>query len=159
MNNYANTISFAIGVITGGLVAYIGHILSIHRDRRKEFNQAAANFKEAFIGEIRILQKTPFQLPALQSDEETNRPIYDILVKAYPKHYTAYLLFRGYLTRPERTGFDKAWQNYCYPKGYYEGGDPLLSYLMRPMSGNKVLTDKPYILNKLETLISFAKFK
>jgi len=152
-------IAFISGSIVAGLASFLAHFFSNRRDRRKEFNQAAANFQKAFIGEIRILQKTPFQITAIKNGGETNRPIYDILVKAYPNHYTAYLLFRGYLTRPERTGFDKAWQDYCYPKGYYEGCQPLLSYLMRPMDGDKILTDEPYILNKLETLISFAKFK
>ena len=155
----SHIIALFVGSIITLLGALVAHFFTERRDRRKEFNQAAINFRKAIVNEIIMLKGLPFAKQPFAA-ERNKTSTYEIIVRAYQRHHAAYLLFRERLSGVKKAGFDKAWNDYCYPNGQTSDLEPLLYYAqLEPKPGDSVPFDKTYIINRLETLISFAKIK
>ena len=99
-----------IALFTGAIIAwvssYIANIFSERRDRRKDFNKAAKEFRASFTDEIKLFKRHCL------GDNPGNITSH-ILDSAIEKHETAKINFRPYLSRTEKNGFDSAWRNYA----------------------------------------------
>lgn len=118
----------------------VGHRLAIGRDRRKEFNKAAAEFKTAFIPELRYLA------------DRYSAGIYKILALAFDRHEIAVIKFRPNLCCQQHIGFDKAWNDYCDK----ENGKPRFMVYAEPDDPIGIIDKRNFYLEKLNTLLKFA---
>lgn len=122
-----------LGALLGSLTT---HFLSKDIARRNDFNQAAKNFIAAFQDELAMLRLEP-------------TTTFDIIKPARIKHEAAYATFRRYLKGCELENFILAWRIY---------------YVSTPPCPDKE-TDQKYedertaIIERIETLLDFAKFK
>ena len=143
-------VAFIVGVIVGSLVNVFVHFLTITRDRRKEFNKAAHEFRKAFWKEVQYLDRRYYY------DRASAPEIYDIIKKAIGKHQLAIFKFRPYLNRFERIGFDKAWHEYC------QHGSKSYTYLQEEYPSNGLsqkMDSEEKARRRIECLLSFAKSK
>lgn len=136
----------AFSLVTLLLGFLIGHRLSIGRDERQEFNNAAAFFREAFLPEITFL-KHNVNIGNLGSSGDLS----ELLRFGYVhRHLKAFEIFRNYLSTKERTSIDKAWQKYCHhpdnPENLYFD-----QYSEKDM--------KIIALERIEGILKFAKHK
>ena len=103
-------IAFISGTISGAFVAgvssYLVNFYGERRDRRKEFNKAAKEFRASFTDEIKLLKRHCL-------GDASGAIASHILSNAIEKHETAKINFRPYLSRTEKNGFDRAWRNYA----------------------------------------------
>lgn len=99
-----------IALFTGAIIALvsssIANIFSERRDRRKDFNKAAKEFRANFTDEVKLFKRHCL------GDDSGNITSH-ILDGAIEKHETAKINFRPYLSRTEKNGFDRAWRNYA----------------------------------------------
>ena len=152
-------IAFISGIISGAFVAgissCIANIFSERRDRRKEFNNAAKEFRASFTDEIKLLKRHCF------GDESGNITVH-ILADAIEKHESAMINFRPHLNRADRCDFDNAWRNYAFVENdagwnmtpdkainkYYSYEKTLLEYYMRKLA-----------IARIKLLLTFANPK
>ncbi len=93
----------AFPLVTLLLGFLIGNRLAIGRDRRKEFNEAAAKFRSAFKDELLALN------PALSRNSVDTA---ELLETAFDKHRMAVFDFSPFLPSKSIKGFDEAWHEY-----------------------------------------------
>jgi hypothetical protein len=130
-----------------------GHFFAIGRARRKEFNEAANVFREAFIPELSAIKSPSF--------DETVQPVapYEILRTALKKHRTAYEIFRLSLQRCSQRKFDRVWHNYYT---YDDTGEDAYEHLVKYSSsftGNSKKECKELAIANIEKLLKFARHK
>jgi hypothetical protein len=148
-------ILFVSGALVGILSSYITYRFSECRDKKKEFQYAAAKFRAAFKYELMSLGKQPY--PVLP-DRPREIILREFLTNAFPKHYEAFLVFKVFLSPNIKPIFEKAWMDYCYPDGE-TNERPLNAY------GNTVVSnemgeytiDEKIAIKRIERLIDFAK--
>lgn len=144
-------IAFISGSIVAILASFLAHILSERRDRLKEFNQAATEFKSTFIPEIRYLDYR-------YSPDRRDMPgVYTTLSNAFDRHEIAIIKFRLYLNRCERIGFDRVWDKYKYCNK--KDNKPYFMIYSEPNNILKKDKAKKEALEKLESILTFANPK
>ena len=139
----------SIAIVASCVGAMIAHIFSESRNRRKEFNQAAADFQADFIPELRYLDYK------YSPDRSSASGIYKTLAAAYDRHEIAVIKFRCHLNWHEEIGFDKAWNNYCDKK---YGKPRFMTYSEPEGVVNISKTRKKYLV-KLNSLLAFGNPK
>ena len=133
----------------------IGHRLAIGRDRRKEFNSACDDFRDAFLPEMIFLKHN-----AKISDTGSSNNLGEFLSYGYiHRHLKAFEIFRNYLSSKERKDIDEAWEQYYHDKDnsitlYYEqfgieGKKPT----------DKIESEKELVLKRIEKILKFAQHK
>ena len=90
----------AFGVVTFLIGMLAGNYLAIGRDRRKEFNQAAATFKSKVLSELEGLYPIPTNWP---------KDINTFLRDKFPRLQIAVNEFKTYLPKNEQAELEKAW--------------------------------------------------
>jgi len=147
------------GVATGLLGYVVGNRLSIGRDKRKEFNAAASDFREAFAEEIVNLSKEKCRRPdwsdAIHGKKQTAQ---GIISAAIEKHTTAYTTFRHYIGYFKLRGFDTAWVQYTEPNKSKIKNEQFLEYesLRDPKKEKEI---RETILHRIKILLKYAKPK
>ena len=92
-----------LGAIIGG---YIGYYFSGQLLSKQEFNKAAAEFRAAFVDEIRVID-------SFYSIDIESTSIPNTLANAIEKHEKALMIFKdGFLCETDRTEIQKAWNEY-----------------------------------------------
>lgn len=103
--------SFSLGSVAGGIVgAVVAHYLTKSRDTEdrkiKEFNQAAATFRNRVLTELEGLYPIPTNWP-------TDKMMIDKILKVkFPKLQIAVTEFKPFLPKSQQSAFDKAWLIY-----------------------------------------------
>lgn len=145
---------FLLGIISSGLGAFIAHIFSERRDRRKEFNKAANEFRKAFIDVALHLQND-----SIMEDEFEKKGIEigQFLTYAYPKHLSAYIDFEENLNKCERDRLKLAWEEYIYPQKSEKDRKKAYGFEFDEYSIMEEEKAKKLALSKIEKIISFAK--
>jgi hypothetical protein len=132
----------------------VGHRLSIGRDKRKEFNDAATIFRNAFIPETTFLRHN-----ANVGELGSSNDLGELLSFAYVRrHLKALEIFKNYLSPEDNRSIDKAWKEYCYhPKNidslYFE------QYSCKNETIQEVEKMKKIALKRLEKILEFGKQK
>ena len=141
----SHIIALFIGSILTLLGAVVANIFSERRDRRKEFNEAAIEFRSAFTEEIKALR------------HYSRDTVWHIIrPEIIMKHEIAMEKFQFFLNGEKRFHFDMAWQSYSEykPCQNHEQKEP--GYV----SGKwDIQEEKRLILCKINTLLSYAKHK
>jgi len=142
-------IGFVLGLVGSLFGVVFSHIASERRERLKEFNQAAAEFRSAFIPELRYIdyRYTP--------ERGSRSKIHGTLASAFDKHEIAVIKFRPFLNRAERFGLDKTWDDYCDR----ENGIPHFMNYAELEGLNEMIQTKRIYLAKLKSLLTFANPK
>ncbi len=143
--NKSNIVALLIGSITTLLGTVVANIFSERRDRRKDFNNAATEFRAAFTEEIKGLTH-------YKRDTVWNIIRPEILIK----HEIAMNKFRFFIKTERRIGFDVAWQAYSKhePKQNHEKESP--GYISENWDTEK---EKFIVLQKIDTLLSYAEYR
>ncbi len=112
MDYIINIIGNNIIPIAGALImASIGFYLAGRNNRLNRFANASANFRNAFLNELRGLYPLAVEWP------KDSPAIDHILRKAFPSLQSAVTEFRNFLPWYKRYFFDKAWFRYCCSTG------------------------------------------
>ena len=103
-----------VALITGALIAvfssWVANFFSERRDRKNEFKRARQEFMDSFLDEIVKFERSkPFEIKGTV--------VYDVLIKAYHKHYAAMHRYRSQLqlNGQDITDLDDLWEQYQYP--------------------------------------------
>jgi hypothetical protein len=138
-------IAFILGSITTLLGSVAANIFNERRDRRKEFNGAASEFRAAFNEEIKGL-----------THHKTSMVWNIIRPEIIIKHEIAVNKFKFFVDKGKRIGFATAWRAYSEyePKQKYEKESP--GYTSEPWD---IEEEKKMILQKINTLLSYAEYK
>ena len=151
VNPIFNIICLFIGYLAG-------HRLAIGREKRKEFNSAAASFRDAFVDEIRLLKKDKVLRPSWGGFSEGSQTAYEIVGGSINKHETAYITFRHYVGRLQRKGFDSTWHQYAEPNKQIVPSQPFIEYdSLGDFQKEKDI--RKDILHRIENLLNYAKPK
>ena len=147
-------IAFISGALVAGVSSYLAHFYSVSRDRRKEFIEAAKEFRSNFVDELKLLKRHA-------SGDDSGNTTEHILAGAIERHETAMMNFRPYLNRADKNGFDEAWQNYALDdwngwqtppneaiNKYYSYENTLIELKMRELA-----------IKSIEWLLKFAEFR
>jgi hypothetical protein len=144
-----NTLTHPAFTAIIGFIA--GHYLAIGRDRRKEYIDASAKFRDAFKSELLSLNT------ALT---ENYIDACDLLKAAFEKHRLAVFDFRLFLKGKRQEEFDQAWRNY-----YGYDGDQsvklefLLKYSGKGYGGDEARSRRAVAIANIEKLLEFAGHK
>ncbi len=150
MSETSLVVGGAISIVAASVGAIVAYVLAERRDRRKEFNQGAAEFKSNFISELRYLDSKYW------SDRDGGwYNIHETLTAAFDRHEIAVIKFRPFLSRAEGTGFDKAWDDYCNK----EDGKPHFMDYAEPSGVINCAEARKSYLERLDSLLAFAKLK
>lgn len=100
----------SIAGLVGGLIgALITNWLALYRDRRKEFQDAGKNFREAFLEGHRLLSiHHPMHITGSEF-----QPTFQLLPKYYKQHYEALIRLEPYLSKSHKQKLRKLWEEYC----------------------------------------------
>ncbi|MFH2003459.1 MAG: hypothetical protein ABIK27_01740 [Bacteroidota bacterium] len=99
-------IAFITGAVVAGISSYLAHFYSVHRDKRKEFNDAAKEFRSNFTNELKLLKR-------FAMGDDVGKTTEHILADAIERHESAMIDFGPYLNESKKIGFDEAWKNYA----------------------------------------------
>ena len=88
------------------------HKNTIEVFKRQEFNKAAAQFRNAFLGETLYLRDN-VRIKGVGTSTRTN----EVLNTAIFKHMKALVRFEPFLSVKEREVMYRAWDEYCHPEG------------------------------------------
>jgi hypothetical protein len=129
----------------------LGDYFAVSRDRRKEFNEAASKFRDAFKGELLALN------PSLTVN---CIDVADLLKPAFSKHRAAVYDFRHFLKGKRLGAFDQAWRDYY---GYDEDQSVTLEFLLkysgRGYGGEEARSRRALAIANIEKLLEFAAHK
>jgi len=139
------------GIIWALIAFLVGNRLAIGREKIKDFNCAAAFFREAFLPERRLLDIRH----APEGSE--NKSALDIIEPAIQRHTEAMLRFVHYLPRWKRIGFTRAWNKYAHYKVKGESDTPYLAmYGQEKWEGKD---PKELAIKRIDKLLKYAKRK
>jgi hypothetical protein len=146
-----------------------GHFLAMGRDRRKEFNEAAAKFREAF---AKIRKTINDSHPGISKMGQTD--FFMLFTESYDRQYEALIHFKDHLSRKQQEALEKTWEQHCW-NGYFdekESHGPFLHY--HYISETEMRDGEPFITktfvesfaevknlanSNIEKLLAFAKPK
>jgi len=110
---------YEIAIIAGGftiigalLGAGIGYRNALKLHNIVEFNNAAAQFRNVFLGEILFLRDN-IRIEGVYPSNKIN----EVLGGAIFNHMKALVQFEPFLNAAERKRLCGVWNDYCYPKG------------------------------------------
>ncbi len=95
----------AFSIIPTLIGILLGNYFAFGRDRRKEFNKAATDFRAAFNEETRFIDQT-------YAVDRAGKDIPGVLAAAAEKHEHALIIFKDFLSKRKRTNIEKAWKEY-----------------------------------------------
>jgi hypothetical protein len=141
-----------IGIIIGWLLSTFTQNWILNRNN---FYSAAKIFRESFAEEYSFLIK-PVDDNFLGS---TQNHIYRFVDNWLKKHEIAIINFWFYVPKNKKEEYKKAYQEYCYPNGYFPD-NPRLDY--HSEIGEKGIVEnekrcRKLLLERMEKLIEFAK--
>lgn len=110
MRNFV--IGFLLGIIGAFFGAWFSHFFSERRRRKEDFNKAAAQFRNAFLGTILYLRDN-IRIKGTGTSDKTS----EFLRTAIFRHAKALARFELFLNARERKRIYCAWDEYCHPKG------------------------------------------
>ena len=144
-------------IVTLLIGIFIGHRLAIGRDKRNDFNNAASDFRNAFLPEIIFLRHNANVAGGNTSDDVGGTLSFGYL----HRHLHAFEVFRDTLpSTKKKAGIDKAWQEYCRdpdnPEDLCFG-----QYSCKPTENTpeRKAEFKRIALERIEALLKFAKHK
>jgi hypothetical protein len=111
--------SFSLALVGAMVGGFVGHYLTKSRNAESRFNEAAAKFRDAFRGELLLLNT------ALT---EGYKDPCELLKAGFEKHRIAVFDFRLFLKGKQRKNFDQAWRNYY---GYDDDPNVELEFLAK----------------------------
>lgn len=127
--------SLSIGAVVGGIIVGLAnHFLS--KSRAKEsgkitaFNKAAIDFRSAFLTEATFL-KHDANIGGLGG---SNR-LHGILRNGYLRQLKVIEIFKSYLSASEISAIDRAWDEYCHPKGPPQDPDEKRDFMFNDYVG------------------------
>jgi len=97
---------------TGMKLVKITHENDIDLMQKQGFNEAAAKFRNAFLGTILFLRDN-----IRIEDTGTSNKINEFLGTLIFRHMEALAIFEPFLNITERERIHRAWDEYCHPKG------------------------------------------
>ncbi len=98
-----------VGLVGGLVGALLTNWLALYRDRKKEFQDAGKNFREAFLEVNRLLSiRHPMHITGSEF-----QPTFELLPKYYKQHYEALIRFEPYISRSAKQNLRKLWEEYC----------------------------------------------
>lgn len=148
-------VALPIGAVIGWIIREIvsdrlARDRALELYRITEFNKAAAEFKSAFIPELRYLDYR-------YSPNRMDAPgIYKTLSLAFDRHEVAVIKFRPHLKCQQRIDFDKAWDDYCNKK---DDSKPHFIVYAEPDGVTDRIKAQKFYLEKLNALLKFAEPK
>ncbi len=118
----------------------------------KGYQEAASLFRSAFEFELETLREFLVNVP------ETAGVVVAILGNAWNSQLRAYKFFRSFISDSLKPRFDRAWKEYCYPRGGdpEDESQPFFEYKngsLQPIDSVKLA------IENIEKLLSFAEFK
>ena len=134
-------------IITTLIGFLFGNYFAFGRDRIKEFNKAAADFRATFVEEIRFIDPT-------YAVDRAGKDIPEVLAATADKHEHALIVFKEYLSKRKRTNIEKAWKEYTGETklmGKYTF-DQYVTYGKIKDAGNI----RKLALSRIEKLLEFA---
>lgn len=145
-----NLVAFISGNLVAAFSSWLANFFSVRRDRRNEFKSAQKEFIEAFFDEIIGFERSvPLEIKGTE--------IYDVLMKAYPKHCAAVYRFRSQLNRwnkKETIGFDSVWEQHKYPENNKQGTFGF--YITPDRNRCNPLVSADFVLHKINLLMNYA---
>jgi len=151
-------IAFISGALVAMISSYIAHIFSERRDRRKEFNDAAAKFQNAFI-DVKVFLE--FGAIGRNSPIVTDN-VNEFLGTYRIEHLKAVVEFKAFLNKRERRRIEKAWNEYCHPeevpKDKYERRDFTFNGYFHIQETRGKEAAKGIALEKINGILKFAQF-
>ena len=162
-------IAGGFGIIRALLGNWVGHRFTESRDRRKEFNDAATEFRREFTEMVKTIRESH---PGTRRFETTC--FFQLFTSTYNTQYNALLHFKAHLNKKDQEKIEKAWEDHCW--GDYidekESHGPFLHYHyeseveMRDGEPHTIKTleeafneTKQLATENVERLLSFAKPK
>jgi hypothetical protein len=146
---YSNFGPIIFSLITGLVGFWLGHRLAIGRDRRREFNVAAAAFRDALAPEKILLDIRH------AGDQYENKSAMEIIEPAIQRHTEAMIRFSPYLSWWKKIRFNRAWNQYAHFKVKGEPDTPYLAmYAEEKWDGKNT---KDLAIKRIGKLIHFAK--
>ena len=105
----------SIAGLVGGIIGALGvHLLAARRDKKKEFRDAARQFREAFVEIERLLLiRHPEHSKLYPGAPQELQTIFQLLPKYYQQQHTALLRFEPYLPKSKRAKLREIWNTYC----------------------------------------------
>lgn len=136
--------------IVGALVgAWIGYRSAIKIHTITEFNKAAAKFRAAFLPQIIYLTHN--------ADIHSCGNLREVLDRSYLReHLQALETFKAHLCAIKRDRIQKAWDDYCYPKGPREAGDKERDH--RFIDYDTMEDAHSVALEKINNILEFADY-
>lgn len=111
--------------------AYVGHRFNLFRDKRKEFNDAAAPARKILMSQLHKIESGTGVLPMLQQD--------------------MYWVIRDNTRKGKRKKLDRLWENYCASND----GD-WRSIIDDAGSASILFTNKSNYVNNIKGLLDFT---
>lgn len=146
MDTGSLVIGFLLGVIGTFFGSWFSHIFSERRDRRKEFNQAAADFKAAFENE----------LTRLRYEDST---VADIINPALIKHKNAIDRFTQFLGGEDKIRFMVVCSKYLPDRPHPGDAPEYPEYQYKDWFLVEENKARQTVLCEINTILSFAEFK
>ena len=145
--------------VATGLFGYlIGNHLALGRDKRKEFNNAASIFRNAFAEEIVLLKKEKGRRPNWGNSDDKWQTAHEIVGKAIKKHELAYINFRHYIGFLKKSGFDSEWKKYAEPNKEKAASNQFVEYdSLGDFQEEKLIRQR--VIDRINNLMSYAKPK
>lgn len=159
-------IAFTIQILTDPLFSFItlllgfliGHRLSIGRDKRQEFNKAAAGFRDAFLPEATFLTHDA-NIGGLGSYNK----LHEILRAGYLRQLKALEVFKPSLSITQRAAIYHAWDKYCHPEAVPQDPDEKRDFrfydYMTIEESEGTNKAKEIALEKINKILEFAQPK
>jgi len=143
-----STVTFLLGLL-------IGHRLALGRDKRKEFNDCAEQFRSVFLEAVHRL-----------TDQDNEQGIYEFLEGSFALFKKAVISFRSHLHKRKRRAFDRAWNSYRYginssdPQPEMELPLPILTQYFEGLSSDDQREKtRELILSRVNKMLTFAETK
>lgn len=127
----------------------LGNYFSLYRDRRKEFNEAAMEFRRFFANEIR------------QIKDQKHIDLEDFLTADYQDHVQALDQFLQFFTHRDKTKIIKAWNKHCWndERGKIRPNQIMFAHYTYLDNEEDRVDCRQLALDNIERLIFFATLK
>lgn len=129
-----------------------GHFLAIGRDKRKEFNEAATKFRNAFTETRKIIREShPGTVKPGQTD------FFKAFTETYQIQYDALLQFKDHPNKKDQEKIESAWEQHCW-NGYATERQSHGLFLHYQYSSQvEIDNGKPHVKKTLEESFKEAK--
>lgn len=142
----------AFGIVAGGTGFMLGHYFSIGRDRRNEFNAAAAKLRNAFWPILNAMNSAHYNL---QGD------LGYFLEQSFFDLKAAVFDFSHYLPAKTKAEFLEAWyEYYCREDARHKNSNPFFEqYSTMRLTPEQVDEKKKFVQSRIEKILNFARQK